>query len=89
MEYLPHKGCGGDARALSRQPLQQVGIHLVGRVAELEIKPERAFQHRLVVAECVEAALAVVTAHSAGSDAAEGQLGNAGLHHYIVEADPT
>ena len=41
------------------------------------------------MAERVESGLPVVTAHAAATDATEGQIGNTGLHHHIVEAHPT
>src|SRR6266545_5962383 len=61
----------------------------VRRVRELRVDARRLHQDALSVAEHVEARLAVVGAHAAGSDATEGQLGQGDVEHGRVDAGAT
>src|SRR6266516_2574973 len=54
---------------------------------ELRIEPCRLCEHALPVAEDVEAGLAVISAHAAGADPTERQVGDGDVHHRRVHAN--
>src|SRR6266536_5490671 len=58
----------------------------IRRVRELRIEPCRLCEHALPVAEDVEAGLAVISAHAAGADPTERQVGDGDVHHRRVHA---
>ena len=58
----------------------------VGLVAEREIEGKASLEDGLVVGEGVETSFAVVGAHAAVADAAEGESGNGEVDDGVVDA---
>jgi hypothetical protein len=64
----------GDEAAVDEAPQDLLLLRRVGRVPGVRLPAKAADQDSLLVAEAVEAELAVVTAHPAVADAAEGHV---------------
>ena len=54
---------------LSHELFDQLQRFAIGRIAELEIEPERTLEHAFMVRKCVEAVFAAVTAHATVTNA--------------------
>ncbi len=61
----------------------------VRRVHQRRVGTGRLVEHGLVVGERVEAGLAVVRPHAAGSHSAEGEIRHGEVHHGVVQRDAT